>query len=122
MRNALFPASFLLIAAAEAPFEPSTETFASAAACTARLASFAGSARASGYDAVEGPYDVGPADVRIHMVKAEGTGHRISEHRCLAEQLGSRSWTHSMEQDQPEFTVESVARSAPWLNKRGAEQ
>ena len=60
-------------------------------------------------------------DVRIHFVRAEGAGHRIDEQRCLGERLSGRSWTHSMEPDEPEFTVESVARTAEWL-KKGAGQ
>jgi hypothetical protein len=108
-----------LAAADETPFEPSADLFADAAACTARLASLAADARGGGYDAVEGPYALAAGDVRIHMVRAEGAGHRIAEHRCLAEKLSARSWTHAMAQDEPEFTVESAARAAPWLKKGG---
>ena len=62
---------------------------------------------------------IAAGDVRIHTVEAVGTGHRIHEQRCLAEKLSGRSWTHSMQPDEEEFTVESVARSAPWLKKDG---
>ena len=117
----------LLLAAAaaaadEAPFEPSAAVFADAAACRAELVRLADDARAKGYDAVEGPYDLAAGDVRIHSVIAEGPGHRIAEHRCLAEKLSGRSWTHSMAAAEPEFTVESVARTAAWLNKQPPQQ
>ena len=112
----------LLAAAAETPFEPSVGTFADATACAAHLAGLAGRARAGGYDAVEGPYQLGPGDVRIHMVRAEGAGHVISEYRCLAEKMSERRWTHSMAGADAEFTVESAARAAPWLKKPRAEQ
>ena len=116
------PALALLLAAApasaeETPFEPSDATFADAAACAARLAELAREARNAGYEAVEGPYEVAAGDVRIHIVAIEGRGHRISEHRCAGADLAGRSWRHSMEEDEPEFTVESVVRSAEWLKK-----
>ncbi len=105
----------------EAPFEPAPRSFANAAACRGFLAESAGEARDQGYDAVEGPYDVAAGDVRIHTVRAEGKGHRIAEQRCLDSALSGRSWRHSlegMEEGVDEgFTVESVARSAPWLKK-----
>jgi hypothetical protein len=123
MIRALLPLPLLLLAAAaEVPFDASPESFADPAACRARLVTLVDDAAAGGYDAVEGPYQVGGGDVRIHMVRAEGAGHRITEHRCVAEKLSARSWSHSMEDDQPEFTVESVARNAPWLKKDRPEQ
>jgi hypothetical protein len=111
----------LLTAAAEeeTPFSPSAESFADAAACTARLAGLARDAGTGSFDAVEGPYQVAPGDLRIHTVRAEGSGHRIAEHRCLAEKLSDRSWTHAMAEAQAEWTVESAARNAPWLKKSG---
>ena len=112
----------LALASAEAPFEPSAESFADAAACKARLAGLASEARGGGYDAVEGPYEIASGDVRIHFVRAEGPGHRIAEHRCLAEKMSGRSWTHAMADAAPEFTVDSVARTAPWLQKKGSEK
>ena len=116
------PLLFLLAAASEeTPFDASTETFANAAACNARLAGLAAEARSGRFDAVEGPYEVTPGDSRIHTVRAEGSGHRITEHRCLAEKLSNRSWTHFMADAQPEWTVESAARDAPWLKKSGAK-
>ena len=113
----------LLLAAAaeETPFEAGAERFADAAGCKAHLATMAADARGGGYDAVEGPYELAAGDVRIHLVRSEGKGHRIAEHRCLAEKLSGRSWSHSMEAEEEPFTVESVARSAPWL-KKGAGQ
>ena len=118
MLRILLPLPLLLLAAArEAPFEDSAERFADAAACTAHIAGLADAARADGYDAVEGPYEVAAGDVRVHMVRAEGAGHRIDEHRCLAEKLSGRSWTHAMEATEEPFTVESAARNAEWLKK-----
>jgi hypothetical protein len=120
-RTARLLSPLLLIAAASAgdlPFEPSAEHFADAAACRARLAELSDEARRQNYDAVEGPYAIAAGDVRIHTVRAEGRGHRIAEHRCLIAVLGERSWTHSLEAEQAEFTVESVARTAEWLKHR----
>ncbi|HEY0625887.1 MAG TPA: hypothetical protein VGD10_04060 [Allosphingosinicella sp.] len=109
-------------AAEEVPFVVSAERFADAAACRAHIDGLAATARAERYDAVEGPYELVAGDVRIHMVKAEGAGHRISEHRCLAAELSARSWNHSMEADEEEFTVESVAARAEWLKKDAPKQ
>src|SRR3546814_20907311 len=53
-------------------------------------------ARGQDYVAVEGPYAIAEGDVRIHMVRAEGSGHRIREHRCLGAELGARDWPHGM--------------------------
>ena len=103
----------------ETPFEPSSRTFADAAACKAFLAGEVAEARRGGFDAAEGPYVLAAGDVRIHTVQAAGVGHRIHEQRCLAEKLSGRSWTHSMVAEEEEFTVESVARKAPWLKKDG---
>lgn len=121
MRLLLAVPLLLLIAASdeETPFQPSTETFADAAACTARLSGLAAEARGGGFDAVEGPYELAAGDTRIHTVRAEGSGHRIAEHRCLAEKLSARSWTHAMAGAETEWTVESAARNAPWLRKDG---
>jgi hypothetical protein len=114
----LIPLLFAAATAGDLPFEPSAERFADAAACKARLAQLSDEARRQDYDAVEGPYTIVAGDVRIHTVRAEGRGHRIAEHRCLAAELGARSWSHSLEPDEPEFTVESVARSAEWFKHR----
>jgi hypothetical protein len=126
MLRALLSLPLLLLAAAadpdEVPFEPATDTFSDAAACQAHLGELADAARHEAYDAVEGPYEIEAGDVRIHMVRAEGAGHRISEHRCLAERLSGRSWSHVMQDETPDFTIESVARSAPWLKKGAGEQ
>jgi hypothetical protein len=115
------PLLLLTAAAEDTPFDASSETFADAAACKARLVSLAQDARSGRFDAVEGPYEVTPSDTRIHTIRAEGSGHRIAEHRCLAEKLSGRSWTHAMADAEPEWTVESAARTAPWLKKDGAK-
>jgi hypothetical protein len=117
--------ALLLLAAAatadfETPFEPAPQSFADAAACKAFLAERASKASGQGFDAVEGPYVLAAGDVRIHTVRAEGKGHRIDEQRCLGAALSGRSWHHSLEDDgeeEPGFTAESAARSAPWLKK-----
>jgi hypothetical protein len=120
MRRLLLTLPLLFLTAAaeeEVPFEPSAESFADAAACKARLVALAGEARAAGHDAIEGPYEIAAGDTRIHSVRAEGAGHRIAEHRCLAARLSNRSWTHAMADAEPEWTVETAARNAPWLKK-----
>ncbi|MFL6843687.1 MAG: hypothetical protein ACJ8ER_02265 [Allosphingosinicella sp.] len=120
--------ALLLLAAAtaaspdgETPFEPAAQSFADAAQCKAFLAARAADARRQDYDAVEGPYSLAAGDVRIHTVRAEGKGHRIDEQRCLGAALSGRSWTHSLEAEETPFTVESVARSAPWLKKAAGQ-
>ena len=115
------PLLLLTAASEETPFDPSTESFPDAAACKARLAGLASEARTAGVDAVEGPYEVTAGDIRIHTVRAEGSGHRIAEHRCLAAKLSTRSWTHAMANAEPEWTVDSAARTAPWLKKDGGK-
>ena len=109
-------------ASEETPFEPAREAFADAAACKGHLAGLVLAARGQSYEAVEGPYDIAAGDTRIHMVAVEGNGHRISEHRCMAEKLSARSWVHSMMAEEEAFTVESVARSAEWLKPGKAKQ
>jgi hypothetical protein len=114
-----------LLAAAQAEpaaFEPDDRSFADAAACQAHLVTLAEAARASGDEIVEGPYGIAPGDVRIHMIRADGDGHRITEHRCLDAALASRSWRHSMAGAEQEFTIESVARDAEWLKQDAPEQ
>jgi hypothetical protein len=111
----------LLAAMDETPFEARPERFADAAACKAHLAALATGARGGDYDAVEGPYEIAAGDVRIHTVRSEALGHRIDEQRCLSEKLSGRSWNHRMEAEEAPFTVESVARTAPWLKKGGRE-
>jgi len=102
--------------AEETPFEPGNKAFADAAGCKSHLVTLLSEAKAFTYAAAEGPYEVVAGDIRIHLVAAEGAGHRITEHRCLAETFSSRSWTHSMAESEEEFTVEKVARSAEWMN------
>lgn len=123
MIRSLLPFALLLIAATEpARFEPQPERFASAGACQAHLETLAGVARGQDYVAVQGPYAIGPGDVRIHMIRAEGNGHRITEHRCLDAALSARSWRHAMEDDDKPATIESLARDAEWLKKSRPQQ
>ncbi len=107
-------------AAVETPFEPSGTSFADAAACKAHLGTLAAGARRGGYAAVEGPYEVGAGDVRIHMISIAGSGHRIAEHRCLLDKLSARSWRHSMEDAEAEApdTIDTMAAKAEWLKKK----
>ena len=106
----------------ETPFSASSDLFADAAACRVRLQAEVKKAQAERYDAVRGPYEIGEGDVRVHMVRAEGAGHRIWEHRCVGKELSSRSWDHSMEGSEEAFTVESAARTAEWLKKDAPKQ
>ena len=55
------PLLLLTAASEETPFDASSEIFADAAACKARLAGLAADARGGGFDAVEGPYEITPA-------------------------------------------------------------
>ena len=108
--------------AAEPPeFEDSTERFADAGICLGYLRHIVAEARAGEYDAAEGPYEVAPADVRAHTVRAEGLGHRISEYRCAGAALSSRSWLERMD-DRADgaFSIESLA-GAEWL-EQGSRQ
>lgn len=124
MRFALIPPILLfaaapLAASEEVPFEPSASLFADAAGCKAHLAGSVAEARKAAHIAVEGPYDIAVGDVRAHVVLAAGSGHRITEHRCLAEKLSSRTWRHSTdgsEGDEPD-TIETMAAKAEWLKK-----
>lgn len=123
MIRAFLPLPLLLLAAAgEAPFQPAGARFPDAAACKAHLAALADAARGGTWEAVKGPYDLAADDVRIHMVRPEGSGHRIAEHRCLGAALDARSWHHSMEAEEEAFTIESVLRTAEWLKKGRTEQ
>ena len=101
----------------ETPFSASDQTFADAGACRDWLRAEAAKAQIERYDAVRGPYEIAEGDVRMHLVRAEGTGHRFWEHRCIGKELSSRSWEHSMETAEEDFTVESAARTAEWLKK-----
>jgi hypothetical protein len=102
-------------AAGEPPPFGSEQTFGSTSECVLHLDILAGEARGQRLDAVKGPYEVSPGDLRIHTVQAEGSGHLIHEHRCEESRFSSRSWTHSLEGSEEEFTVESVVRRAPLL-------
>ena len=120
-------ATLLLLAAAAAEAEPPPFTrsperrFADAEACRAHLGELVSAARSERADAAEGPYEIEPGDVRAHVVRAEGHGHRIAEYRCAGAELASRSWSRSMEPAEAEFTVESVARRAGWGKERGRQ-
>jgi hypothetical protein len=111
-------------ASSETPFEPSADSFADAAACKARLIRIVAEEQRQAHVAVAGPYDVAPGDVRAHWIDASGSGHRITEHRCLAEKLSGRSWRHDMggiEAEAPE-TIETMAAKAEWLKKAPGQQ
>lgn len=114
--------AFLLAQAALPAIAHDTSEFLDAASCRARLAEIARQARGGGYDAVEGPYDIAPGDVRIHTVAAEGSGHRITEHRCEGARLSGRSWTRSMEPEETPFTIESIAPTLPWVKQPTRQQ
>ena len=120
----LFAASAPLLASPEVPFEPSQSSFAGPEACRAHLVAFVADARIRGEAAAEGPYQVAPGDVRAHAVIISGSGHRITEHRCLAEKLSSRTWRHSMEDAEAEQaeTIDSMAAKAEWLKKPRSKQ
>lgn len=108
----------------EVPFEPSADLFADAAACKSRLAQIVAAERPRGHAAVEGPYDVTAGDVRAHWVDVSGSGHEITEHRCLAEKMSHRSWRHSMADGDGEAlqTIEQMAAKAEWLKKAASKQ
>ena len=110
------------VAASEPPeFEISPEAFADAGACLGHLQRLIADARGGDFDAVEGPYTLGAADVRAHMVRAEGLGHRISEFRCAGAQLSSRSWIERMDhRADGAFSIEALA-GAQWL-EQGSRQ
>ncbi|HEX8642556.1 MAG TPA: hypothetical protein VF702_01430 [Allosphingosinicella sp.] len=117
-----------LLAAAAPHVEPDLpdfevqRRFADAAGCRTHIAGIVAAARRGGFDAAEGPYDFAAGDVRAHTVFAAGSGHRIAEYRCLADRFSARSWTHAIMPAEEEFTVESVARRAPWLQHGGRQQ
>ena len=115
----LLAASVPLAANDEVPFEPSPLVFADASACKAHLVGVVAEARRGSPVAVEGPYEIASGDVRVHSVLVAGSGHRITEHRCLAEKLSARSWRHSMDdsEDEASETIDSMAAKAEWLKK-----
>jgi hypothetical protein len=116
-----------LIAAAVPHDEPdlpdfgAQRRFADPASCRAHMADLVAEARRGGFDAAEGPYDVADGESRAHTVRAAAGGHRIAEYRCLADRFSARAWTHSMVPAEEDFTVESVARRAPWLQHGGRQ-
>ena len=106
--------------AEEAKFEPSSKRFETAAACRAHLSGLIASA--VGYEIAKGPYELAEGDARIHLVRVDGAGHHIWEHRCLGKDLSSRDWRHQMEEVEEPFTAESAARKAEWLKKAAPKQ
>jgi hypothetical protein len=105
--------AFALLAAAQA--SPAFD-------CRAELERVAAVARGEVYEAVEGPYEVGPGDLRVHAVVMEGNGHRIVEHRCEDGRVVSRSWTESMESDEDApWNSDSLERIAAEIGRPRAE-
>jgi hypothetical protein len=128
MHRLILPLSLLiatpaLAAPGEAPFVPSGQVFASAAACRAELVELVAEARRGDHAAVEGPYEVATGDVRAHLVRISGSGHRITEHRCAGEKLSTRTWRHSMDgaEEETAQTIDSMAAKAEWLKKPPAK-
>ena len=110
------------LATAEPPeFGAAPERFSNAADCQGHLQQVVTDARAGDFDAAEGPYPIGPADVRAHTVRAEAFGHRISEYRCEGAQLSTRSWVERMERREAgAYSIDSLA-GAQWL-EQGSRQ
>lgn len=106
--------------AEEVKFQPASARFQTADACRAHLSGIVASAK--GFEVAEGPYDLASGDVRIHLVRVEGAGHHIWEHRCLGKDFSSRDWVHQIEVTEDAFTVESAARKAEWLKKAAPKQ
>jgi len=105
-------------AAADEPpeFQSAAEHFNNAAACLGFLEHVVADARGGDFDAAEGPYAIGPGDMRAHTVRAEGLGHRISEYRCAGAELSARSWVHRMDRrTDGAFSIDSLA-GADWLD------
>ncbi len=128
MHRLILPLSLLIAtpasaASGEAPFVPSGQAFASAAACRAQLVELVADARRGDHAAIEGPYEVAAGDVRAHLVRISGSGHRITEHRCAGEKLSTRTWRHSIDgaEEEAAETIDSMAAKAEWLKKRGAK-
>jgi hypothetical protein len=109
-------------AAAEPPeFENAAERFVHAGACLVHLRHIVADAQGGDFDAAEGPYSIGPLDVRAHTVRSEGLGHRISEYRCADALLSSRSWVERIDhRADGAFSIESLA-GAEWL-EQGSRQ
>ena len=90
--------------------------------CRAELERMAAEARGQGYEAVQGPYEVSPGDVRVHAVQREDGGHRIVEHRCDGGRVVSRSWVEREPRAEAEATpLESLLRGAKWPQQRRGE-
>ncbi len=96
-------------------FVSAAERFNDAGACLGHLERVVADARGGDFDAVEGPYAIGPSDMRAHTIRAEGLGHRINEYRCVGAELSARSWVHRMDRRADgAFSIESLA-GADWL-------
>ena len=105
-------------AAADPPeFENAPDRFGDAGECLGHLQRLVDSARDGDFDAVEGPYALSASDVRAHMIRAEGLGHRVSEYRCEGAQLSARTWIERMDHSaEGAFSIESLA-GAEWLEQ-----
>ena len=96
-------------------FDSAAERFNDAGACLVHLEQVVADARGGDFDAVEGPYAIGPSDMRAHTIRAEGLGHRINEYRCVGAELSARSWVHRMDRRADgAYSIESLA-GADWL-------
>ena len=91
----------------ESPFARTGETFATPAACAARLAALVRESAPPAYDRAVGLYEVAPSDIRAHRIAARGQGHAIEEFRCLGAEMQARRWTHAIGDVKP-FTMEDV--------------
>ena len=114
--------AFASAAVADPPeFENAPDRFGDAGECLGHLQSLVDAARGGDFDAVEGPYALSADDVRAHMIRAEGLGHRVSEYRCEGAQLSARSWVERMDhRADGAFSIESLA-GAEWL-EQGSSQ
>jgi hypothetical protein len=112
------PLAFATAALADPPaFQPGAERFGDAGACRGHLQRIVEVARSADFDAVEGPYSLGDADVRAHTVRADGLGHRINEYRCAGAEFSARSWLERLDHSaEGAFSIESLA-GAQWLEQ-----
>ncbi|MGQ0559803.1 MAG: hypothetical protein ACT4OE_09495 [Sphingosinicella sp.] len=91
-------------------------------ACRPELERIAADARGQPYDLVQGPYEVVPGDLRVHVVYSEDGVHRIVEHRCENGRVVSRSWTERGNGALDPSSIESILRRAKWLEQPGSQQ
>ena len=121
MSRILFALPLLALASAASAdppeFENAPERFIDARECQGHLQQIVDTARGGDFDVVEGPYALSPSDVRAHMIRADGLGHRVSEYRCEDAQLSARTWIERMDhRADGAFSIESLA-SAQWLEQ-----